>query len=225
MERNDSPLQSYAYLDSQRLKDTFFSPPKKKRKKKTQHKKFLLAPVFITAAIILLLIVGFLTKYEFMLVSRQNSNLEKTGTSLLHPPYLSELIFLGKDKQLMRKGHSFIYLSIPAQEKIGVALNLTKPVDLTKETLFLYLKQPDSRLNIEVVIRDNRFFSNSLSPLVIEVLREEGPYLKVPLDFKNANIQNTNLARVSQVNLYFSHKDQENINRTLIKDIILSKGG
>ena len=225
MERNDNALHSYAYLDSKRLKDAFFSPPKKKRKKRNTHKKFLLLPILITIVISIVLLTIFVAKYEFMVVARKNINLEKIGTSLLQPHNLSELNFLGKDKQLIRKTTSFVYLSIPTQEKIGIELNLKKPIDLTTQTLFLYLKPPELPLNIEVIVRDTKFFSNSLSPLMLEVYKEEGPYLKVPIDFKNTNIQNTNLARITQIKLYFSHKGQESMNRALIKGIILAKGG
>jgi hypothetical protein len=225
VDRNDNSLNSYAYLDSQRLKDAFFSPPKKKRKKRNPHKRFLPLPILIGIVIALTLVAIFSTKYEFMVVARKSINLEKIGISLLRPDNLLELNFLGKDKQLMRKNNSFVYLSIPPQEKIGIELNLKKPIDLAKQTLCLYLKPPDAPLNIEVIVKDAKFFSNSLSPLLIEVYKEDGPYLKVPVDFKNANIQNTNLARITQVKIYFSHKNQESMNRALIKGIILAKGG
>lgn len=224
MERNDNPFNSYAYLDSQRLKDTFFSPPKKRKKKKTHHKKIFLIPTFIFTVAALVLVTLFFLKYEFMVVARQRIDLDKTGVSLLRTDNLSELSFLGKDKQLMREGQSFIYLSIPPKEKVGIALDFKKPIDLASGTIFLHLKRPDTPLRIEVTVRDNRFFSNSITPLLVEIDNKKGAeYINVPIDFKDANTQNANLTQVNQIKLHFFHKDQENINRTLIKNIILAK--
>lgn len=225
MERNETPLESYAYLDSQRLKDTFFSPPKKKRRRKPHHKRILAAPMLLSIAIVAILLVTFFTKYEFMLVKRQNAGPEQPGLSLFHSPNLSELKFLGEDKQLMRKGNSFVYLSIPPQEKVGFALSFKKPIDLAAGTLLLYLKQPEEPITIEVIVKDNKFYSNSISPLVIEVGKTKAAYSNLPIDLKNTNIQNTNLTRITEIKLYFSHKEHENINRVLIKEIFLAKGG
>jgi hypothetical protein len=227
VERKDSPFNTYAYLDSQRLKDTFFSPPKKRRKKKPQHKRFFLLPVLICLPVLLFVAGVFLVKYEFMVVARQGKdiNIEKRAISLLGPQNLLELTYLNKDKQLIRKGNTFVYLSIPTQEKVGIALNLKKTIDLTQGKLFLRLKSPELPLNIEVIVRDNKFFSNSLNPLNLEVLKQGECYINVPMDFQNINVQNANLARINQIKLYFWHKDQENINRALIKDIFLVQGG
>ena len=131
MERKDDSFQSYAYLDSQRLKDTFFSPPKKRKKKKLQSdKRILFIPAFGFLAIIVLAGMTLLfTKYEFMVVDRKDFNPQNLGLSLLSSDNLSEFAFLGKDKQSIRKGSSFIYLSIAPQEKNGIALDFKKPLD------------------------------------------------------------------------------------------------
>ena len=218
MDKRDNPLFSYAYLDSERLKDTFFSPPKKKRKKKIHKKKFILLPV-----IALLIIAGcavFFARYEFMVIARQNTDLPENGTSLLSKNTLLQLSCIAKDERLMKKENSFIYLTIP-KEKIALSLDLKKPIDLKSGSLLLYLKKSDTPLNIAVVARDTRFFSNSLIPLVIEVSEKSESFIKVPIIFNNADNQNTNLYQINQITIYFYPQEKEKINWALIKDLVL----
>ncbi|MFA6281441.1 MAG: hypothetical protein WCY05_02935 [Candidatus Omnitrophota bacterium] len=218
MDKRDNPLFSYAYLDSERLKDTFFSPPKKKRKKKIHKKRFLILP-----AIVLLIIVGFavfFARYDLMVIARQNTDLTENGTSLLSKNTLEQLKCISKDDRLMKKENSFIYLTIP-KEKIALSFNLKKPIDLKSGSLLLYLKKSDTPLDIAVVARDTRFFSNSLSPLVIEISEKSDSFIKVPIVFNSTGSQNTNLYQINQITIYFYPQEKEKINWALIKDLVL----
>ncbi|MFA6281945.1 MAG: hypothetical protein WCY05_05560, partial [Candidatus Omnitrophota bacterium] len=118
------------------------------------------------------------------------------------------------------KENSFIYLTIP-KEKIALSLDLKKPIDLKSGSLLLYLKKSDTPLNIAVVARDTRFFSNSLSPLVIEVSEKSDSFIKVPIVFSNTDSQNTNLYQIKQITIYFYPQEKEKINWALIKDLVL----
>jgi len=218
VDKRDNPLFSYAYLDSERLKDTFFSPPKKKRKKKIHKKRFLILP-----AIVLLIIVGFavfFARYDLMVIARQNTDLTENGTSLLSKNTLEQLKCISKDDRLMKKENSFIYLTIP-KEKIALSFNLKKPIDLKSGSLLLYLKKSDTPLDIAVVARDTRFFSNSLSPLVIEISEKSDSFIKVPIVFNSTGSQNTNLYQINQITIYFYPQEKEKINWALIKDLVL----
>ena len=218
MDKRDNPLFSYAYLDSERIKDTFFSPPKKKRKKKTPKKNLFLLPI-----IALVLIVGFvlfLTRYELMVIARQNTDIPENGVSILSKNTLEKLSCIANDERLMKKENSFIYLTIP-KEKIAISLDLKKPIDLKSKYLLLYLKKSDTPLNIAVVARDTRFFSNSLNPLVIEVTEKSDSFIKVPIVLDKAGTQNTNLYQIKQITIYFYPQEKEKINWALIKDLVL----
>jgi hypothetical protein len=231
--RDDNLLFSYAYLDSQRLKDTFFSPSKKK-KKKLPPKKNLFVPVGIAILMVLVVFILF-AKYEFIVVNRQNIGLEKNTISLLHGDISSGVRFLGKDKHLMKAGSSFIRLIIPAHEKTGLIINLKKPIDVRADSIYLYLKKPDVPLNVGAIIRDNRYFSNSLNPLVVKLNEKSSSYIKIPLEFKNVFLQNANPSQIEQINLYFYPEDKEKINVdgkstfneswALIKELVLVKKG
>ena len=218
MDKRDNPFFSYAYLDSQRLKDTFFSPPKKKRKKKTHKKRLILLGA--SAVLIFAAAIFFFMKYDFMVIARQIPDQYNSGISLLSKDMLESTICIAKDERLMKKENAFIYLTIP-KERVAISFNLKKPIDLRSNSLFLYLKKSDAPLNIAVVVKDTRFFSNSLNPVVLEVTQNESSFIKVPINFTGSNLQNTNLYQIKQVILYFYPQDKEKINWTLIKDLIL----
>jgi hypothetical protein len=222
VDKRDGPFSSYAYLDSQRLKDTFFSPPKKKRKKKSyQNKKFILLPA-VSVIIILIAMAFFFSKYDLMVIAHQNpSEMETNGLSLLHSEILGQLNFVGKDQRLMRKANTFIYLTIPSKEKVALSFDLNKPVDLNSNSLWLYIKKSDTPIKIAVVIKDSRFFSNSLNPYIIEITQNNNSFIKVPIDFKKSNVQNTNLYQIKQVTVYFYPQDKEKINWVLLKDLVI----
>lgn len=218
MDKRDNPFFSYAYLDSQRLKDTFFSPPKKKRKKKTHKKKFLI--IAASAILVLAASLFFFTKYDFMVIARQIPDQLSAGISLLSKDMLESTVCIAKDERLMKKENAFIYLTIP-RERVAISFSLKKPVDLRSNSLSLYLKKSDAPLDIAVVVKDTRFFSNSLNPVVIKVAEGGSSFIKVPITFAGANLQNTNLYQVKQIILYFYPQDKEKINWTLIKDLVL----
>ncbi|MDD4954955.1 MAG: hypothetical protein PHP17_02820 [Candidatus Omnitrophica bacterium] len=218
MDKRDNPFFSYAYLDSQRLKDTFFSPPKKKRKKKT-HKK----NIFIIAGCAVLIAgacLFFFAKYDLMVISRKLPGRIDNGVSLLSKDMLDSAICIAKDEGLMKKENALIYLAVP-KESAAISFNLKKPVDLRSNSLSLYIKKSDTPLNIAVVVKDTRFFSNSLKPLMIKVTQKDSSFIKVPISFSDLNLQNTNLYQVKQIILYFYPEDKERTNWTLIKDLVL----
>lgn len=219
MDKRDNPFFSYAYLDSQRLKDTFFSPPKKRRKKKPSKNNLIVLSV--TTIVALSALSFFFANYDFMVIARQIPDASDKETSLLSTDILESIQCLGDDKRLMKKENSFIYLTVP-KKKIAISLTFKKPVDLHSGSLFLYLKKSDAPLNIGVVVKDTRFFSNSLSPLLIEVTESaNSSFIKIPINFTDAKLQNANLYRIKQIMLYFYPGNNEKINWTLIKDLIM----
>lgn len=223
--QNDSPLSSvYLDLDSQRLKDTFFSTPGKSSPKKSL---FFWAITALTIVIFSVGVFTFVSKYEFLIAPRTDIEWEKNSTSLLRSQTPS-VSFLGKNKLLLKRKGSSVYLKIVSGKKIGIKIDFKDPINLNSHFLFLYLKMENHPLGIDVVTRDTRFFSNSLNPLTIEVMSEKkAGYTKIPITFANASPGNTNLSRINQIRLFFYPKDEERIFNAkgwiLIKDLVLVK--
>lgn len=220
MDKRDNPFASYSYLDSQRLKDTFFSPPKKKRKKKPHHKNLLILASIAVVVIITSAAVFFLTKYEFLVVARPKKPANADAYSLLYGKNFSSLDT--SDTQKMQKGSSVIHITLTPKTPTTLTVTLKKPVDLAAGLLVVHLQKSSSPLTMKVTVRDGNFFSNSLYPATSEITDETTSYIKVPIDFKNTNLQNANLYRVNQITFSFCPVDSEKTQWVLIKDITLS---
>lgn len=217
-------------LDSQRLKDTFFSSPKKKHKKKPHHNKILTATLSATTFAVISASLFAFTRYDLLMIPHQNINSDIEMTSLLKKDVLSSLQFSGKNNFATQRGSS-LYITVPQQGKVHILLNLKKPINLNKSYLVLYLKKVYFPLKIEVVARDVQFFSNSLNPLMREIKKSDVYPLEVALDFKETNVQNTNLSQINQLSLYLSQLNgEENSeesylaeNLVLIRDLVAVK--
>lgn len=203
MNKEDNPLFSYASLDSQRLKETFFTPTKKKKKKDFFQTNIVITASVSLSVIILIALIFFFSNYQVLTVSRKGIELEKNSTSLLHSNLVNAISFAGSDSRLMKTGSSFIHVSMPPREKNGIVIDLKKPVNLQSQKLLLYLKKPAMPVKIAVVARDNRLYSNSLSPIIVEANdQSQSEYLKLPIEF-TSGVQNANLAQITQVQIYF----------------------
>ncbi|UCC95008.1 MAG: hypothetical protein JSW40_09425 [Candidatus Omnitrophota bacterium] len=210
MNKRQDLILPYAYLDSQRLKDTFFSLPKKKN----FFKKRNLLPL---ATILITLLFFLLINYDLILIPPLWQPQTDNTISLFHNDVVSSLHFLGIDKRLIKMGNSSIFLSIPFHEKVGVRFDLKKPINLKTNNLFLCLKKTNLPLNMEIIVKDARFFSNSLKPFHVEINQENNSSdIKIPLTFKNASLQNTNLAQINQIKLYFYFPEDEAVSSQLI---------
>lgn len=219
MNKKSEPLFACAYSDSQRLKDAFFSPKPKKKKLHPRSKKILIISSSGIAFLILITSVTFLLKYELIVIPRGNIELEKNTLSLFGDNFHSSIKIFERNKLITKKG-SPIYLNLLSKEKTALRIDFAKPVNLENNSLTLYLNNKDTSFKINAVAKDNRFFSNSLKPLIIEVspinnLQQEPPafgennplYLKIPIEFKNNPYEKTNLSKITQVKLYFYPQD------------------
>ena len=233
--KSDSPL-TYNYVDSQRLREAFFSPPKKRtisKKKKNFPPKIIL---FSISSLIVLLGIGaslFFLNYDFLIIPHQDKKLD--GISILRNN-TSSFSLSSSDKRTIKASTSSIYVTIPNKEKTNVTIWLKKAVNLNNNPLFLYVKKTNVPLKMGVVVRDTSFFSNSLNPLVIELKNADtSSYVKIPIEFKGINLQNTNLSNINQISFSFYPLDNNNASATeksafnknwvLIKDLILMKKG
>lgn len=213
-------LYSYNYLDSQRLKETFFSP----EQNKPSTKQITLLSSIIITLLVTLSILFFLLRYDILVIPRNKINPIGANASLFHPEMLSSVHVLGEDKKLKEVKRSPVYSPIPSQEKIGMRILLKKTVNLKNNALLVSLKNAHFPLKIGIVVRDNRCFSNSLKPFIIEAKEtQESSYIQIPIILDNLFLQNTNLSNINQISLYFYPQYNQDLNWVLVKDILLVK--
>ncbi|MDD5194378.1 MAG: hypothetical protein PHQ96_01720 [Candidatus Omnitrophica bacterium] len=228
MNKKSDSIFPYTYIDSQRLRETFFSPQKKRelhKKKKNSHSKVIIV-ASAAAFLSLVALVAFGVKYDLLVIPRAHI---KSDTSLLRNQglYSSAVI---KGGVAFKAKNSPLYLEIPAQGDIKLIISLKKPVNIAKTPLLLYLKKANSPLKMGVVARDSQFFSNSLNPFIIELKANmESSYTKIPIALADARLQNTNLSNINQITLYF-YPPQENEstainNWVVVKDLVLAEKG
>lgn len=225
MEKRSYAPVSYNYLDSQRLKDTFFSDPQKK----VFSKKFIGLSLSLFLSFTLLLII--VLNYDFIIISRQKIKLQNDSKSLIREKMISSFKLLNEDERLMKIKKNTVYLALPAQKEIKLNMNFDNPINLYNNYLILYLKKSTCPLKLSLVIKDTRFYSNSLTPLTINTKdHPHQSYLVVPIDFKDSPVQNANLSQTKQITVSFFSPDKNNLsaanfknNWIFIKDLIIVK--
>ena len=225
MSKKDSFLSTYAYLDSQRLKDSFFSDSKKNPKAK--EKKFLKTPIIVATSIIGLTVAIFgiflISMYDFVLIPRNRISLKNNEISLMHDTSFAAFSTITENSIIKQTG-STLHLSLKPQEKTKFRIQFNKPTNLRNFNLYLYVKNIDIPCDVGIIIRDDRFFSNSRSPL--EVTINEKPvngYIKIPLIQENQSMQNVNPSRTQQLIVYLLPQQERIENTVILKDILLAK--
>ncbi len=220
MQKRINPIIAYN-LDSERLKETFFSPLKKKgsRKKKNTFKRKILFFIPLIIGVIVLLFL-FLLKYELLILPRPSR--DSKGDSLFKRGLVN--LSISKDG-FIQKIRAPLYFSISGENKTTLIFDFHQPLNLNKERLILFLKSYLVPLRIEAVARDINYFSNSLAPLVFKLSLPDSE-AELFFDFKKVNAQNINLSQIKQLRLYFSYgkelvEKQKNKNWVLIKDLVL----
>ena len=225
MDKKDPFLSSYTYPDSQRLKDSFFS--KTEEKNTPQKKKVDKLPVIIAASAFILIIAAttalLISKYEFVVVSRNRIALKNNEISLMHDTSVAAFSVITKGS-VKKQAQSALHLALKPQEKTEVRIQFNKPTNLRNSELYLYVKNIDIPCDVGIIMRDDRFFSNSRKPLKFTV--EEKPvdgYIKIPLTQENQSMQNVNPSRVQQLIVYLLPHQERIENTVILKDILLAK--
>jgi hypothetical protein len=221
--KNDS-LFPYTYIDSQRLRETFFSPQKKRtlsKKKKNFSYKII---IFSVGALLGIGILIFVFKYDLLIVP--HTGIDSNASLLRNHNRASAFIVTNGVVSKAKKAP--LYLEIPAQENVKLLISLKKPANISKTPIVLYLKKANTPLKMGVVVRDSQFFSNSLNPLILELKNTgEAEYLQVPLALSATHLQNTNLSNINQISLYFYPPDKNEStaikNWAIIKDVVLAE--
>ena len=199
--RSDS-LLTYTYTDSERLKEAFFSPPKKKKAGFAAIKKIIIASI---AGILLAGSVFLFLQYDLIIISKEPVKENPPAISVLADTTLSSFKLFKGDIQITEESTLPVDIILADKEKATMVVDFVNPLDLKENEIFLYLKKADIPLNIGIIARDKKFFSNSLSPLVIKI-DSKSPFLgalKIPVDLKENSMQNVNLSQIERLKLYF----------------------
>lgn len=219
MSKRNQSVFSYNYLDSQRLKDTFFSAEKKEP---PLFKKIIPYVIGGTGLITITLIVIF--NYDFIIVKHQNLNAKINTSSLLKNPHLISIKFIEPTKGRSQITKGKLHLTIPAREKTAVQLNFNDAINVYNSNLTLYLKKSSSPLKLAITLKDTTFHSNSIRPIIIDLKETNNlSYIKIPIDLDETALQNTNLNKINQINIFLYPQDKKTGNWVIIKDILLNK--
>ncbi|MCM8786496.1 MAG: hypothetical protein NC935_00355 [Candidatus Omnitrophica bacterium] len=199
MNKKAEPLIAYN-LDTQRIKETFFSLPKKRhivKKKKgfsTKNKYFFI----VVASAIFLSFFFFLLNYDFLIIPKKS--IKQNGIPLLQKKF-SNIKIITKNTNIKAIKKLPIYIDLLQNKEL--IIEFKKPTNLKENLLFLYIKKSPPPIEMTVTVRDEQFFSNSLNPYKLTITQTNNDYIKIPLDFTTINFQNANLRNISQIKFSF----------------------
>lgn len=237
MDKQEGSTLTYSYVDSQRLQEAFFSNLEEKTPPKKKSTLLKISVVLISIFIISILL--FILNYELIILPRSGPNYQKNISSLFNENILKSLKLLNADKRLMKKGKSSVYLSIPPGEKLTMKFDFKKPINLHTNILTFWIKKTNIPLNMDIIVKDTRFFSNAQNPKTLKIKKNDNSvYTKIPVYFENLASAKVNLANIKQMKIYLYHKSYNKKtpltnnsisywgkNWLLMKDITLSKKG
>jgi len=216
-------LAYYANVDSQRIKEAFFTPPARPPVKESPDikKNPLLFTLFLPIAIMLILAVLFLN-YDIIVVKHKKVSGRPQSLSLIDNRSLDHIAGAGLSKAQLLK--SAVYLDADASGGQGIKIDFNAPLDLREKILTISLKNPGVSVKIFTVVKDTRFFSNALAPLVTIAGSEFGAKeSRATIEFgSDSHLQNASLSKARQIVLYFAPQINEKEMGLLIKELSLT---
>lgn len=175
------------------------------------------------AFVVLLIGFAFFSNFDIVILSNPNHIFGNDAIDLLSKEELAtaSIIAPAGNSKIAKK---LILVDIPFDRKAGFSLNFKDKMDMSDSNVALVLKNPGQDFNIDVVLRDNRFFSNSLNPITLEVsgATETSEYIKVPINIEHSNISNINLLGISQLRFVFSQKKEDSL-PVFVKNVLYEK--
>ncbi|MBN3039138.1 MAG: hypothetical protein JW869_06985 [Candidatus Omnitrophica bacterium] len=209
--------------DFRRLKESFFSSsPHQASPSHTNIKKKVIMTASL-AFVVLLIGFAFFSNFDIVILSNPNHIFGNDAIDLLSKEELAtaSIIAPAGNSKIAKK---LILVDIPFDRKAGFSLNFKDKMDMSDSNVALVLKNPGQDFNIDVVLRDNRFFSNSLNPITLEVsgATETSEYIKVPINIEHSNISNINLLGISQLRFVFSQKKEDSL-PVFVKNVLYEK--
>ncbi|MBN2483793.1 MAG: hypothetical protein JXD21_06310 [Candidatus Omnitrophica bacterium] len=215
---------SFSPSDIKRLEEAFLdSPP---RTQKPSHKKFSRMPFFIVIGLILILLIVYF-RYSVIFVPK----MKHPQRSLLNSQYLDSISLISKEGKI-QFAQGIIYLPLLPGQPQGFVINTKMPLDLTKNDIYIqgsFLDGSSVKDNVamKAIIRDDKFFSNSLTPLERKLapessIQEDRIMKPLKLDFQNTTPILLNLSRITQIRFEFYNPRNTPVS-LLIKEIKLMR--
>lgn len=221
---NKKRSSSLSPSDLKRIEEAFLSPtPKKQSPKKIKYSVFKYAVPLIVVSLVYFLF----SRYTLIMVPK----VKYIDDSLLSNRWVDSLQLLGKDT-VMKFYQGVIYIPLSPGKEHRLVIDTKKPIDLTRNNLFLSLSILYKNFNVQdlkvaTVVRDDKFFSNALTPWETPIaaereLGESQNSLKILVDFEKLRLPRINLSRISQIRFSFYNFREEPVS-LLINDIKLTK--
>lgn len=210
--------------DALRIEKSFFSAPSVQKEDKKYKKKrlvFILSSSFALS----LIAVFFLHNFNIIFLPRPKNLAKSKAVDLLTRNDLLELE-LFKPQGSSKIFKDTIYLNIPYMRKSGFSLNFKEKINLRGTKLILLVKNPHPDFKIDVVLRDERFFSNARDPIKLEISHQDkkSNYNKVSIPLENQKNSQISLGRIKQLRFIFQQQKVESL-PIFIKKILWEKGG
>ena len=218
---NANPLSD---RDTLRIEKSFFSAPSVKKENKNYKKKKLVFILSFSFALSLI-VVFLLHNFNIIIFPRPRALAQSKIVDLLARKELLELeLFQPQGSSKIFK--NIIYLDIPYMRKGGFSLNFKEKIDLRGTKLTLLVKSPHPDLKMELVLRDERFFSNARNPIKLEISHQskKSNYNKISIPLENQTDSQVSLARIKQLRFIFQPQEAESL-PIFIKEMFLEKGG
>ena len=210
--------------DMKRLEEAFLGSPIKEEKKSFRRKKHLLIFFLVIAFALGITGVAFLQKYNILFIPK----IRLSEKNLLSTSLLNDITILG-DQEKVRFSQGILYIALLPQASQGFSLNMKSPLNLEHNAIkvvFQLAGDPTlaQHLNIKAIARDEKYFSNSVSPLKenAEVTTPDAHQesLSFYLDFSGQNLLSTNLTRINHLRFYFFNANNDPVSM-LIKSLEL----
>ncbi|MFH1046145.1 MAG: hypothetical protein V1727_04185 [Candidatus Omnitrophota bacterium] len=210
--------------DFKRLKESFFSsePVQETQSEKNTFKEkavFFTILALLIGGILFLVLSQFdvivLPPYEHTFTDAVSDMLTKKDIAAL------ELIDPSGSAKIVKQ---VVHLDVPFEKKTGFGVNIYDTINMATTKLVLIIKPPTQKVELEVVLRDNRFFSNALDPIRVTIApaTRMKSYIEVPI-LAGENISyHLNLARIKQLRFSFSQNTQEAVH-IFVKNVFFEK--
>ncbi|MCK5288570.1 MAG: hypothetical protein KAJ79_05855, partial [Candidatus Omnitrophica bacterium] len=141
--------------------------------------------------------------------------------NLMNPKVLSNIKAL--NPQVTYKfNNGYLYVDIPYDNKNGFILNFKDTINVSDTEMELSIKSVSEDFNLYVILRDDKFYSNSLNPVKVEVTKqnEKSFYRSILVKIEEGLTPNINLNRINHMRFIFYQKKVSLVNM-LIKNIAL----
>ncbi len=205
--------------DSERLRKSFFSHQDKKEIKvnKPRKKLYFLIPVIL---IVFAGIIVFLN-FNIVFLPKDNLGFKDDFFNLMNAEVLGNIKSLNS-QVTYKRNKGFIYLDIPFDNKNGFIMNFKESINVSGTEIKLLIKKVPEDINVYTILRDDKFYSNSLNPLKVDVINQndKNSYMDVSIKIEEGLTPHINLNKIKHIRFVFYQKKVSLVN-LLIKNIVL----